>query len=200
MRKLATVGRPCRRSPSSDRMSARARSRGQPVSGPAPPTDASLRTSSRMRCSWARCQLSRSEVAVNPSAAAAIDRTHSPTALGWRRSSSATSNRSMNSAKRPARSIGPAVDVIEGQNARRRAADLPQPWRRREGTRSRPDPPRVGPTDVGRACTAPGGRRRAPSEHRWRRPTPRPGRGHRRLSGNGAARLPPARSSTSAAV
>ncbi len=120
----------------------------------APPADASLCTSSRIRCSWARCQLSRSDTAVIASAAAAIDRTQASTGLARH-----AGRRARRAADRSARRTGrpgrwPHCRHRRGEGRRRRDGGPPRPWPRRAGPGPIP-PARCWPR-AGRACRATG--------------------------------------------
>jgi hypothetical protein len=108
VRKFARVGRPCSRSSMSARISESASATGVPP--------ASWSMSSSRRCSSARCQASRSVVAVSRSAAVAIDCVHAATDFGAVRSSSVTRSRSTSSASRPGEVDRAAVDVVERQD------------------------------------------------------------------------------------
>ena len=111
MRKLARVGRPCSRSASSARTSAGASG----VPWTAPRRSPRRTTSSRMRCSSARCQASRGVVVAERVGGRGDRRRPGVDRLRRRRARRARrARRSTSSAKRPARSIAPLSTSSSG--------------------------------------------------------------------------------------
>ena len=113
VRKLATVGRPCSRSASKDRMSARRQRRI--TAGAVDRRFAHDVVEDALQLG--ALPASRSAVAVSASAAAAIDSTQPSTGLGRRRSSSADVEAVDQLGEAAGQIDGAAVDVVEGQHA-----------------------------------------------------------------------------------